>query len=382
MFNFSSVNTAEVNAGSQAPLAPSLSILIAEDINTLSWDSPVYTDFFVLYWSDNPFTSIDEPGVHAIVESMPIPSTTLVSYTHTIPAAFSLRVLHYRVSAFNYHGYSLSNQVDSYNYKLAIYEDLYDATLEALTLRFTPELRLQYQDSILWKSFVEAICSELAQGRFEIKEALKQLNLQKAIDIFLNLWNNITGISKINVTNSTTGLLEPETDAQYRQRLVDNIFWDKISNIAMKKTLLLKLGLDADVVDSGASKAVLDAYSGASLNAKLLSNIYVVNLGSAIVLDDALGNTIYDEIFSLAALGNVLVSILQDVSANFEDWDIVLGNIPYGPIFVGAPSYAGAADAGLAGTIYMDNQWDMNDGKTFYGNDGPDDIVVITRTAP
>lgn len=382
MFNFNAVNTAEVNASSQVPFAPVLSILVAEDINTLSWDSPVYTDFFILYWSDNPFTSVDEPGVHVIIEGVSIPSVTTVSYIHAIPAAFSLKVLYYRVSAFNSSGYALSNQVSSYNYKLAIYEDLYDATLEELTLKFTPELRLQYQESILWKSFVEAICSELAQGRFEIKEALKQLNLQKAIDIFLNLWNDITGISKISITNSITGLLEPETDVQYRQRLVNNIFWDKISNIAMKKTLLLKLGLDADVLDSGASKAALEGYSSASLNAKLLSNIYVVNLGSSIVLDDALGNTVYDEIFSLAALGNVLVSILQDVSSDFNDWDVVLGNIPYGPIFMGAPSYAGITDAGLAGTIYMDNQWDMNDGKTFYGNDGPDDIVVITRTAP
>ncbi len=378
MFNFSSVNTAEVNASSLAPAAPVLSILATEDINTLSWNSPVLTDFFILYWSDSPFTSITETGVHAIISDMSTPSSTTVSYAHSIPAAFGLKVLYYRVSAFNSNGETLSNQVDSYNYRLAIYEDLYNSTLDALTLLFTPELRLQYEDSILWRSFVQSLCSELAQSRFEIKEALKQLNLQKAVDVFLNLWNNIIGISRINVTNSLTGLLEPETDAQYRQRLMDSIFWDKISNNAMKKTMLLKFGYDGVVSDTGISKATIDAYSSASLNAKLLSNTYSINLGVA-VLPDATLNEIYDEIFPLAALGNVLTTILQDVTTSFSDWDVVLGNIPYGSIFMGAESYAGILDNGLAGILYVDNQWDANDGKTFYGNNGPDDIIVITR---
>jgi hypothetical protein len=146
---------------------------------------------------------------------------------------------------------SLSNQVTNYNFKLAIYEELHKKTLEELLLRFTPEIRKQYEDSILWKSFVESLASELAQSRFEIKEALKQLNLQKAIDVFLNMWNGIVGISRENVTDAVTGELRPETDAEYRQRLVDSVFWDKISNLALKKTMLLKLGRDATVTDSG-----------------------------------------------------------------------------------------------------------------------------------
>ena len=578
MFNFRSVNTAEVNASSQLPAAPELSILATEDINVLSWNSPTFTDFFKLYWSENSFDSIDEPGVHLITEDIPTPAAdvaTEVSYTHDIPAVFSLRVLYYRVAAFNENGQTLSNIVNNYNFKIAIYEDLYDATLEELLLRFTPELRTQYQDSILWQSFVQSICSELAQGRFEIKEALKQLNLQKAIGVFLNLWNNVSGISRINLIDEDTGLPVPESDGEYRQRLVDNIFWDKISNSALKKTLLLKLGYNADVKDVGVDveifrnvplastpkydanygstfrpgeliwflnygpnasatcvsddgttlvftdyhappgyptgapgtgngaypynlfsseglafatptapaiggtithgtvtcafasyiptipvgsplvftpsgaqgkvvsfisgvltfeksgttlpnqydiiKAKIPAFGGTSdpvalltstptkltsessvINSKILSNVYSVNLGELSLGDEAL-NTIYDEISPLAALGNVLTKILQNVSASFDDWESSFGNIPYGPIFMQGPTYTGdisteGAPLWSAGAeIYMDNQWDMsstsptytvdwiadptpNGNRLFYGNDGPDDIIILTRT--
>lgn len=563
MFNFSSVNTAEVNASSQLPVASVLSIVATEDINVLSWNSPTFTDFFIIYWSDKPFTSSDEPGVHTIarddLHAVPTPAADLitnVSYSHTIPAVFNLKVLYYRIAAFNSNGETLSNQVDSYNFRIATYEDLYDATLEELTLKFTPELRLQYQDSILWKSFVESLCSELAQGRFEIKEALKQLNLQKAVDVFLNLWNNITGISRMNLTDIDTGLPVPETDAQYRQRLVDSIFWDKVSNVALKKTMLLKLGYDADIIDAGMNadnfrnvpepatsgrtvgyggafrpgeviwflnvgpdasatcvsddgttlvftnyrppplyapvsgdgatpyglwsdtsfaaavptasasggqithglvtcdlanlvpeviagssltfvgsgaqgiaisfisgiltfervgtvlpakydvvKAAIPSLGGVvepiavltsdvviltststSVHSKILSNIYSVNLGAK-QLDDAALNVIYDEISPLAALGNVLTKILQDVSTSFNDWNTTFGNIPYGPIFMAAPSYGGLAKTtagdnwAIGEELYLDNQWDMGDGKIFYGNDGPDDLAVLTRTS-
>lgn len=254
MFNFNTVNTAEVNAGSSTPIAPVLSILPSEDSNALSWNSPYSTDFFRLYWSADPFTSIDEPDVHEISTGMPSPQAdivTLVTYTHNIPSAFSLRVIYYRVLAFNRNGGTLSNEVNNYNFKLAIYEDIYDKTLEDLTLRFTPEIRKQYEDSQLWRSFVQSLCSELAQSRFSIKEALKQLNLQKAVEVFLSMWRDVVGISKENVIDITTGEKIPETDEQYRQRLVDNVFWDKISNLALKKTMLLKIGYESDVLDSG-----------------------------------------------------------------------------------------------------------------------------------
>jgi len=274
MFNIRSINTAEVNAPAALPGVPVLSILASEDVSVLSWTSPYNTDFFTLYWSDNPFESIDETGVHAITEEMPtpgIPPDGEVSYTHTIPARFSLYVLYYRVAARNSNGATLSNQVTNYNYKLAIYEELYKKTLDDLTLRFTPEIRQQYEDSQLWRSFVQSLCSELAQSRFEIKEALKQLNLQKAVDVFLNMWNSVIGISRENVTDSATEELRPETDEEYRQRLVDNVFWDKISNLALKKTMLLKLGRDATILDAGEDASAFKTLPEQAI-AKLFAN--------------------------------------------------------------------------------------------------------------
>jgi hypothetical protein len=351
--------------------------------------------------------------------------------------------------------------------------------------------------------------------------------------------------------------MEPETDAQYRQRLVDSIFWDKVSNLALKKTILLKLGYNASVLDAGqdptnfrnvpkntaanldytavhgayfipgetmlflrsgpdseatvisdtgdedtpgtltyinynfdpsgipvfdvyslfgatsfmaavpdsqppvidtlgpivishdviqnpfpppfvAGEAITFTPSGAiatvatdtgtfltfslisgsnipvqwdliqsvigsrrsvlsenvaaltvlstSVHSKLLSNIYSINLGTQ-TLEDVLLNEIYDEITPLAALGNVLTKIIQDVSIEFLDYDSTYGNIPYGAIFMGAVAYSGALVIStetnwLVGEErYMDNQWTMADGKLFYGNSGPDDIVILTRTS-
>jgi len=554
MFNFHAVNTAEVNASSLPPAVADLSINPGEDTNALSWTSPYFTDFFTIYWSDEPFTSIDEPGVHEI-DFHPGASADpleIITYIHTIPAAFGLSVLYYSVAAYNENGQTLSNQVTSYNFRLAIYEDIYKKTLNDLTLRFTPEIRKQYEDSELWRSFVQSLASELAQGRFNIKEAVKQLNVQKAVGVFLNMWYNVIGIARVNVLNPATGIVEPEDDTTYRQRLVDNIFWDKISNLALKKTMLLKLGYDADVLDAGANAdifrnvpgratqvytashgsvfipgevmwflrtgpnsegivvsdtadedsqgtltyvnyifapmgtpsysmyalfgatswmfanpiqqppgvntpgpatlthdvlynpfpfnpavdvAITFTPSGATakyksnvggilsfeltdgspiplaydlvqtvdgmhrtvlkeaasrqesagehpVNSKLLSNIYSVNLGVAL-LDDAQLNDIYDSISIYGAIGNVLIKILTDVSTSFDDWNIAFGNIPYGPIFMGAAD-PGAKSThsnwSVGETLYFDNDWTMADGKLFYGNDGPDDIVALTRT--
>jgi hypothetical protein len=593
MFNFHSINTLEINGSSQIPEAPELSIEAGEDLNALTWNSPYFTNFFKVYWSNQPFTNIDELGVHTIVSAATPGATPSVevTYDYDIPAVFSLSVLYYRVSAFNANGEGLSDQVDSWNARLAIYEALYNKTIEELTLRFTPELRRQYQDSKLWRSFVQSLCSELAQSRFEIKEALKQLNLQKAINVFLNMWNSIIGISRINVPleGSTTGEIRPETDDEYRQRLIDNVFWDKISNLALKKTLLLRLGYDADVVDTGLNPAVFrevpelaapkyqatfgnrfiphttpgwdglwasgNAYSvelvrsgpnsdakvhttgstgtesssgaltiydyvfapssppyrpvdsfiqvysigysllftgatftdptqppnynvaapqtfqhgiismflgvasdpplgvptftpgealiffpsgatgtlvssengvltfkltpgsaipkewdwvrnlgntanwlltsnallltsgGLSIRPKLLSNTYSVKLGVG-TLSDASLNEIYDEISPLAALGNVLIEILQDIAAEFNDWDTTLGNIPYGAIFFSDVTQSGLKSTdsnwSVSEEVTLDNQREMgssppDDGDTFYGNDGPDDIIILTR---
>ena len=121
------------------------------------------------------------------------------------------------------------------------------------------------------------------------------------------------------------------------------------------------------------------------VNAKLLSNTYSVSLGVS-TLNDADLNVIYDNISKYGSIGNVLTKIIQDLSTSFDDWDSTLGNIPYGAIFMGAPSYGGATkttvgDNWAAGeALYMDNQWVMDTSKKFYGNDGPDDIATLTRT--
>jgi hypothetical protein len=153
MFNFHSVNTVEVNASSRLPDAPVLTILASEDVNTLSWTSPYFTDFFTLYWSPDLFTRIDEPGVHTIeiTTGAGADPSVIISYVHSIPAAYGLTVLYYRIAARNENGSTLSNEVNNYNFRLAIYEEIYQKTIEDLTLRFTPELRRQYEDSELWR---------------------------------------------------------------------------------------------------------------------------------------------------------------------------------------------------------------------------------------
>jgi hypothetical protein len=107
MFNFHSINTAEVNATSQIPAPPVLSILPTEDISELSWNSPYFTDFFAVYWSAKPFETIHDRGVHVITTDVPTPGLTVdeqVSYNHFIPAVYSLYVLYYRVLAYNKNG--------------------------------------------------------------------------------------------------------------------------------------------------------------------------------------------------------------------------------------------------------------------------------------
>lgn len=265
MFNSIPVGFSEVNGSSWLPEEPVLTIQTAEDFNSLSWTSSRFTDFFRIYWSKDPFDEIDEEGVNEIILSDTgsafFPGLTpdvLVTYTHEFPASYSLSVLYYRVYAYNKNGGTLSNQVDSYNFRIAIYESIYEKTLEEMTLRFTPELRRQYQDSILWRSFVQSLCSELATCRFEIKEAVKQLNIQKAVTYFLNAWSQLSGIVRQSRVDTLTGEVRPETDVEYRQRLMDSIFWDRISNVALKKTMLLKLGYEVDVIDDGVSPNEFD----------------------------------------------------------------------------------------------------------------------------
>jgi len=133
------------------------------------------------------------------------------------------------------------------------------------------------------------------------------------------------------------------------------------------------------------SDPILVTSSNSSVHSKLLSNIYSVNLGST-VLPDTVLNDIYDEISPLGAIGNVLTKIIQDVNSVFEDWDTNFGNIPYGLIYFTAPSYEGAVKTtagdnwAIGEQIYLDNQWTEDEHKTFYGNAGPDDFIILTRT--
>jgi hypothetical protein len=123
--------------------------------------------------------------------------------------------------------------------------------------------------------------------------------------------------------------------------------------------------------------------ANSTIRPKLLSNTYSVNLGVSTLKDEVL-NDIYDEIYPLGAIGNVLTKILQDVSTAFDDWDTNLGNIPYGFIFFMGPTYSGDKNTNsswsVGEVIYIDNQWKVSDNKIFYSNDGPDDIVILTRT--
>jgi hypothetical protein len=118
------------------------------------------------------------------------------------------------------------------------------------------------------------------------------------------------------------------------------------------------------------------------INPKRLSNRYSVDLPAG-TLDDAPLNEIYNEISPLAALGNVLTEILQDVSLDFEDWDKTYGNIRYGRIFFGAETQSGVKSTesnwAVSEEIFMDNQRVMDGSDKFYGNDGPDDIVILKR---
>jgi len=123
--------------------------------------------------------------------------------------------------------------------------------------------------------------------------------------------------------------------------------------------------------------------ASAFIHSKLLSNIYSVNLGVGTLQDDRL-NEIYNAIYPLAAIGNVLTKILQDTAASFNDWNLEFGNITYGPIFMGT-DLPGSKDTNsnwaVLEELQVSNQWTMGDEKLFSDNAGPDDIVTLTRTS-
>ena len=134
----------------------------------------------------------------------------------------------------------------------AFLEQAYLRVLQTLLDDFTPEIRKQYQDSYLFKSFVEALATVIAEAQIRIKEAVEQLNIQKAATIFLDLWSDVLGLKRKLIT--IYGETREETDTEYRNRIIDSVFWDKVSNLAIKKSLMFKFGREFTVTDSGTSR--------------------------------------------------------------------------------------------------------------------------------
>jgi len=260
-------------------------------------------------------------------------------------------------------------------------EETYKDVLQMLLDDFTPEMVRQYQESILFKSFVEALALTMAEAKLEINQSIKELNIQQATTLFLNLWAGITGLSRKNINGVA------ESDIEYRKRLLDSIFWDKVSNNAMKKSVLLKLGIGTVVSDRAyaVSKRTLFTnppnFSQSSPTAKYLSNIVEISLDGQ-VPTNAQMTAVYNEVLSLLAVGNIIGNITRDIALEFLDVSDIFGRIPYGPIFMQAVAGSGAKSTAsnwsVGESIYMDNQYGMNSGKFFSGNMIPDDIAQIT----
>lgn len=267
------------------------------------------------------------------------------------------------------------------NFDNIFLEKTYQDVLQMILDDFTPEMVRQYQESILFKSFVEALAEVMAEAKLEITQAIKELNIQQATTLFLNLWAGITGISRKNINGVA------ETDAEYKKRLLDSIFWDKISNSAIKKSILLKLGIGASVSDRAyaVSERTLFTdppnFTQPSPTAKYLSNIVEISIDGQIPTNEQM-TSVYNEVVSLLAAGNIVGNIARNVALEFLDVSAIFGRIPYGPIFMQAVAGSGtkstASNWSIGESLYLDNQYKMNSGKFFSGNMVPDDIVQIT----
>jgi hypothetical protein len=259
-----------------------------------------------------------------------------------------------------------------------VIQDMYDFVLQAILDNFTPEMVRQYQESILFKSFIEALARVMAEAKYEISQAVKQLNIQQAASLFLTLWANITGIARQNIDGVA------ETDAQYRSRLFDSVFWDKISNSTIKKSVLLRLGEGTAISDRAYAISERTVFTDPpdflqpNPTAKYLSNLVEISLDSSNATDETMAS-VYDEVTSLLSAGNVVAYIARSLTTSFSDVNSVFGHIAYGPIFMqwynddeGNPVSLNVSDV-----IYLDNQYKMNDGRYFDNNSLPDDLIVI-----
>jgi len=245
--------------------------------------------------------------------------------------------------------------------------------LEMLLDNFTPKMRYQYQDSVLFKSYVEAMAEELATNQLQIKQAALQLNFQEAVSIFLNLWTQVIGIKK----------LEGETDSDYKNRILNNLFIDKVSNNAIRKSLLIKYGFSSAVNDSGAQVANLTYgnFSDKVVKAKLLSNFYELSIDGVsqppIILD-----MLYEDSMLLTALGNIIMRVVQDVNQGLIDGPNLFGAIYFQHDATGESAIDRGTETnlGIGQSFYVDNQYNCSLGLLFDRNLYVDDLVIFLRT--
>jgi hypothetical protein len=255
--------------------------------------------------------------------------------------------------------------------------------LKSILSYFTPELKRQYEESILFKSFVEAMSEVICDAKLEIDEAIKELNIQKASTLFLQLWSDVTGIYR----KSVNGVVE--TDDEYKKRILDSIFWDKISNLAIQKSILLKYGFDVSILNRSQAISARELFvnppdfSSTIGSAKYLSNIVELSLDNRGLSDEEI-KVVYDEVSSLLSAGNIIGYVVKDVIVSFIDVNAIFGRIAYGPIFMQTVEGYGSKETDVNWfvdeSIYLDNELTMNENNNIYFgfNSNPSDIVKIT----
>jgi hypothetical protein len=245
--------------------------------------------------------------------------------------------------------------------------------LNMLLDNFTPKMRYQYQDSVLFKSYVEAMAEELAVNQLQIKQAILQLNFQEAVSIFLNLWTQVIGIKK----------LEGETDVEYKNRILGNLFIDKVSNNAIRKSSLIKYGFSSSINDSGTIVPNLTYanFYNKNIKAKLLSNFYELSVDGISQTNETL-DRLYEDSMDLTSLGNIIMRVIQDVNQDLTDGPYLFGAIyfQHDALAEGAIDKSTDTNWGLGEVIYFDNQWDSYAGKLFGRNLYAEDFVTIART--
>jgi hypothetical protein len=274
--------------------------------------------------------------------------------------------------------------LESLNYDQKLLYWTAHKVLGSLLDLFTPKMRYQYQDSVLFKSYVQAMAEELAVTQLQIKQAMLQLNFQEAVSIFLNLWTQIVGIKK----------LEGESDVEYKNRILGDFFIDKISNSAIRRALLIKYGFSSAVVDTGKHVSYLtyDNFDSGQVKAKLLSNYYSIALDGTQAPNETL-DLLYEDAMDMTALGNIIMSVSQVIDQDLEDPISIFGTFYENPGIYGETYFQhdASSENGISfvmsangDLVNLDNQRTMptntndKDYKLFDRNVRADDYVIIT----